>query len=132
LRLLTVDASGSARLWDAHTGEPLSDFWRGPAGIRHAAFAPDGIRLGSGDVGPTGTLWDASCPLPVGWDREALLRALLRDGRLPSLRRAAWLAPENADVLNRLATATAVDEPQPRGQPEADFLRQRAARLSPR
>jgi hypothetical protein len=132
LRLLTVDASGSARLWDAHTGEPLSDFWRGPAGIRHAAFAPDGIRIGSGDVGPTGTLWDASCPLPVGWDREALLRALLRDGRLPSLRRAAWLAPENADVLNRLATATAVDEPQPRGQPEADFLRQRAARLSSR
>ncbi len=127
LRLLSLDATGEARLWDAHTGRPLADPWRGKAGIQHAAFAPDGLRVATGDTAPTSSLWDASCPLPQGWNQSTLVRALLRDGRLEALRRAAWLAPENPDVLSRLAAATAA-EPGPTAQPEAAFLGARAAR----
>lgn len=125
LRLLTVDRGGNARVWDAHTGEPLTQLWRGATGIQHATFAPDGLRIGSGDNGPTGTLWNVSCPVPVGWDRESLVRALLLDGRVAALRRAAWLAPEDSTVWQRLSVATADSMPGPLGQMEATFLRTR-------
>jgi hypothetical protein len=125
LRLLTVDRGGNARVWDAHTGEPLTLLWRGVTGIQEATFAPDGIRVGSGDLGPTGTLWDVSCPVPVGWDRQSLVRALSLDGRVAALRRAAWLAPEDSAVWQRLSAATEDSLPGTLGQLEATFLRTR-------
>jgi hypothetical protein len=125
LRLLTWDDLGNARLWDAHTGAPLTAFWSSPGGIAHATFAADGWRIGSGDIPPTGTLWDAGCPLPKGWDRTALTAALVRQGSLEALRRAAWLNPKDGTILRRLAKATRQESTDPWRDSEARFLERR-------
>jgi eukaryotic-like serine/threonine-protein kinase len=65
LRLLSVDQSARAWLWDAHSVAPLSLPWRGKSGIVRAVFAPSGLQVGSGDGGPSGTLWDTTCPLAL-------------------------------------------------------------------
>lgn len=127
LRLLIVDGSGKARIWDAHRGDPLTDAWGSAGGISHGAFAPDGIRLGSGDFDGGGTYWDASCPLPEGWDAQSLRSALLGTGTLYALRRAVWLDPQDHEALSRLADATALVQQGPESLREAAFLRELAA-----
>lgn len=129
LRLLTWDDRGNARLWDAHSGAPLTAFWSGAGGIAHATFAADGWRIGSGDIRPTGTLWDAGCPMPAGWDRAALTAELLREGSLESLRRAAWLNPSDGTVLRLLAKETRAGGMEPWRETEAVFLERRADRV---
>lgn len=130
LRILTWDATGQARLWDAHTGQPLTGFWSGVGGMAHATFAPDGGRIGSGDIPATGTLWDAGCPLPKGWDRAGLTAALVRDGSLEALRRAAWLNPKDGTILRRLAGATRQESTDPWRDVEAGFLERRAEEVT--
>src|SRR5262249_44990703 len=45
-RMIVTGASdGTARLWDAQTGEPLKDRWNLLSEIRFADFSPDGKRL---------------------------------------------------------------------------------------
>lgn len=130
LRILTWDMTGQARLWDAHTAQPLTGFWSGVGGIAHATFAPDGGRIGSGDIPPTGTLWDDGCPLPKGWDRAALSAALVRDGSLEALRRAAWLNPKDGTILRRLAEATRQESTDSWRDAEARFLERRAEEIT--
>lgn len=132
LRLLTWDADGVARLWDAHTGKPLTDFWSSPGGIAHATFSPDGWRIGSGDVRPTGTLWDGGCPVPPGWDRSSLTAALVRQGGLDALRRAMWLNPTEPELTQRLAQVTREQSRDPWRETEATFLERRAEQLTRR
>lgn len=132
LRLLTWDEGGNARLWDAHTGQPLTGFWSGAGGIAHATFAPDGWRIGSGDIGASGTLWDAACPLPTGWDRVALTKALVRNGGLEALRRAAWLNPSDGGILRQLAEATRRQSKDEWREKEAAFFERRAAAMDRR
>ncbi len=132
LRLLTWDADGVARLWDAHTGKPLTDFWSSPGGIAHATFSPDGWRIGSGDVRPTGTLWDGGCPMPPGWDRASLTAALMRQGGLEALRRAMWLNPTEPELTQRLAQVTRQQSRDPWREAEATFLERRAEELTRR
>ncbi len=132
LRLLTWDADGVARLWDAHSGKPLTDFWSSPGGIAHATFSPDGWRIGSGDVRPTGTLWDGGCPVPPGWDRASLTVALMRQGGLEAWRRAVWLNPTDPELTRRLAQVTREQSRDPWRETEASFLERRAEQLTRR
>lgn len=106
LRVISVDTAGFARIWDAHTGDPLSAPWKGREGIGSIALSPDGLLVASGDLAHAGSLWDASCPLPHAWDKGALVSALKADNRIEGLRRAAWLSPGDAEVLRLLAAAT--------------------------
>jgi WD40 repeat protein/serine/threonine protein kinase/tetratricopeptide (TPR) repeat protein len=40
-RILTANLLGAARVWDAHTGRPVTDWLQLPGGVTHAAFSPD-------------------------------------------------------------------------------------------
>jgi eukaryotic-like serine/threonine-protein kinase len=58
-RLLTGGDDGTARVWDAHTGDQLHllKWHRRP--IRGGAFSPDGRRIVLGSLDRTATVWDA-------------------------------------------------------------------------
>ena len=100
--------------------------------MRQAVFSPDGLLVASGDCFNSGSLWDASCPLPRDWDKSALMAALKADGRLEGLRRAAWLAPLDLEALELLASETARSATNEWQRSEANFLKDRALRARTR
>ncbi|MFR9768535.1 pentapeptide repeat-containing protein [Nocardia sp. SC052] len=58
-RLLSGDANGAIRIWDADTGEPLSTF-RIPFGkVSSVTWSPDGTRILTGDSEGTARIWDS-------------------------------------------------------------------------
>jgi WD40 repeat protein len=64
--VLTASQDGTARVWDAVTGEPRFDqplAHKGP--INHAAFSPDGLRVLTGSADKTARLWDAVTGRPL-------------------------------------------------------------------
>ncbi|TFL16042.1 WD40 repeat domain-containing protein [Jannaschia formosa] len=64
-RLATVSADGTARLWDAATGEPLATLEGHGESVRSLAFSPDGARLAMGSDEGTARLWDAATGEPL-------------------------------------------------------------------
>ncbi|HEV3080915.1 MAG TPA: protein kinase [Gemmataceae bacterium] len=66
LTLLTADARGMARLWDARTGEPRGVPMRHQNGIWAVAFSPDGQSVLSGSADQTARVWDAHTGQPRG------------------------------------------------------------------
>lgn len=126
LRLLTVTAEGSARLWDAHTGAPLTSSFPHPQHEWMTCFSPDGRWLATSHPDGQARLWDLRPGLPLGWTDEAdVIRGLAGYESLAALRLRAWFQPEKSEILRSLASRT-----RELGTPEAllaaDFLDQRA------
>jgi eukaryotic-like serine/threonine-protein kinase len=60
-RLIATGAEdGTARLWDAVTGEPRSDSLVCPGAVLAIAFSPDGRTLATGSLNGGARLWDVS------------------------------------------------------------------------
>jgi WD40 repeat protein len=58
-RLLTGSFDGTAKLWDAVTGQALLTLSGHTSGVYGVAFTPDGTRLVTGSEDGTAKVWDA-------------------------------------------------------------------------
>lgn len=57
-RVLTGGADGTARLWDAHTGQMVRSFAGHTARVAAVAFSPDGKYVLTGSDDTTARIWD--------------------------------------------------------------------------
>jgi WD40 repeat protein/tRNA A-37 threonylcarbamoyl transferase component Bud32/tetratricopeptide (TPR) repeat protein len=64
-RLATASGDGTARLWDARTGQPLLVLKGHTSGVTAVAFSPDGTRLATASQDGTTRLWDAHTGQPL-------------------------------------------------------------------
>ena len=64
-RVLTASYLGSAKLWDAETGQELRSFAGDSGGVGGVAFSPDGRRVLTGGRDRMGRLWDADTGLEL-------------------------------------------------------------------
>jgi WD40 repeat protein len=64
-RLLTCDYDYTARLWDALTGQPLSEPMRHRERVPWGAFSPDGRSVVTASWDRTARVWDASNGKPL-------------------------------------------------------------------
>ena len=58
-RLATASADGTAKVWDAETGEALMTLSGHGDAVNSVAFSPDGKRLATGSDDKTAKIWDA-------------------------------------------------------------------------
>ena len=65
-RIVTASQDGTARLWDAASGAPVSATLKHDGWVNHAAFSPDGTRIVSASRDGTARVWDAASGAPVG------------------------------------------------------------------
>lgn len=65
-RVVTASADGTARLWDAQTGEPRTAPLRHAGPVRSVAFSADGRRVVTASADSTARVWDAATGRPVG------------------------------------------------------------------
>jgi WD40 repeat protein/serine/threonine protein kinase len=63
--ILTASDDGTARLWDAATGEVLKTFSGHTGRVRAASFSPDGKRILTASSDKTARLWDADTGKPI-------------------------------------------------------------------
>src|SRR5215472_123108 len=66
IHILTASDDGTARLWDALTGEPIGDPMRHDDAVRDVAFDPRGRFVVTGSDDKTARLWDARTGKPIG------------------------------------------------------------------
>jgi eukaryotic-like serine/threonine-protein kinase len=64
-RVVTASMDGTARVWDAATGQPVSPPMRHQLEVRCASFSPDGRRVVTASRDKTAKVWDAATGLPV-------------------------------------------------------------------
>jgi hypothetical protein len=64
-RLLTCGFDYNARLWDARTGQPLSDLLRHRERVPWGAFSPDGHSVVTASRDKTARVWDAANGKPL-------------------------------------------------------------------
>ena len=57
--IVTASIDGTARLWDATTGQEIVALRGHNSWLRSAAFSPDGTRIVTASVDSTARLWDA-------------------------------------------------------------------------
>ncbi|MBI4664728.1 MAG: protein kinase, partial [Verrucomicrobia bacterium] len=65
-RLVTASGDRTARVWDAHTGEPLTPPLRHSAEVGYASFSPDGSRVVTATQDFTAQVWNAASGEPMG------------------------------------------------------------------
>jgi WD40 repeat protein len=79
-RVLTASRDGTARVWNAASGQPLTDPLKHRWMVRYAEFSPDGQRVVTASDDRTARLWSLS-PGSIdaeGWIRRAQLLAARR------------------------------------------------------
>ena len=59
-KVVTASEDGSARLWDAASGQQLAVLQGHEAGVRSAAFSPDGSKVVTASSDCSARLWDAA------------------------------------------------------------------------
>jgi len=67
LRVVSGSQDGTLRLWDAKSGQPIGDPFKGhESSVYSVAFSPDGLHIVSGSQDKTLRLWDARTGQPIG------------------------------------------------------------------
>ncbi len=85
--IVTASEDGTARIWDAATGEPIGAVLKGHKGdVFSAAFSPDGNRIVTASGDGTARIWDAATGEPIGapltgHEKEVNSAAFSRDGK---------------------------------------------------
>ncbi len=74
-RIVTASADGTARVWNAMSGEPISPPLPHAGHVRFACFSPDGARIATASFDHTARVWNAATGVAV----------------TPPLRHAAWV-----------------------------------------
>jgi dipeptidyl aminopeptidase/acylaminoacyl peptidase len=64
--VVTASGDGTARVWDATTGEPITSLLKHKSAVQHAAFSPDGRRVVTASKDRTARVWDAATGEPLG------------------------------------------------------------------
>ncbi|HEX8115546.1 MAG TPA: TIR domain-containing protein, partial [Kofleriaceae bacterium] len=64
-RVVTAGGDGTARIWDARTGQPVTGPLQHQDVVRAVAFSPDGTRVVTASEDNTARVWDARTGLPV-------------------------------------------------------------------
>ncbi len=59
-RIVTASYDGTARIWDAATGDRLNEFSGHTEKVQSAAFSPDGRRIVTASYDNTARIWDAA------------------------------------------------------------------------
>jgi WD40 repeat protein len=108
--VLTASADGTARLWDAFTGDPRGTPLRHAGSVMHAAFSPDSEQVITASLDWTARLWDVDGGRPTG--------APLRH---PGPVRSVAFSPDGRTVLTGCSDGTAriwnAASQQPLGEP---------------
>lgn len=65
-QVITASQDGTARVWDARSGEPMGPALRHEGEVRAAGFSPDGRHVLTGSADHTARLWDARTGQPTG------------------------------------------------------------------
>jgi WD40 repeat protein len=113
-RIVTGSKVRAARIWDAHTGQALTEPMMHNDAIRCATFSSDGSRVAIGSADKTARVWDAMSGQP-------LTEPLLHDGEVvgvefsPDGRR---MATASGDGRVRLWDVPPVPVPVPTWLPE--------------
>ena len=96
-RVVTASFDGTARLWDAATGEPLGEPMKHQDTVRSAQFSPDGRRVVTASWDNTARLWDAATGEPLG-------EPMKHQDRVWS----AWFSPDGRRVVTASHDKTAL------------------------
>jgi len=64
-RVVTASEDGTARVWDARTGQPTGEPLAHRAAVKGAEFSPDGLVIATASLDGTARLWDATTGRPV-------------------------------------------------------------------
>ena len=64
-RVVTASRDGTARVWDAHTGQPLTGPLRHDDGVLSARFSPGGQQVVTASDDKTARVWDAGTGQPL-------------------------------------------------------------------
>src|SRR6266576_1289439 len=65
-RVVTASWDGTAQVWDATSGKPISEPMKDENGLLSARFSPDGQRIVTASWGKTARVWDAATGKRVG------------------------------------------------------------------
>ncbi len=111
-RLVTASEDFTARLWDAHTGQPLGRPMRHNDWVNSATFSPDGNRVVTASQDNTARLWDAHTGQPNG-----------REMTHENLVLSAGFSPDSTRVVSTSEDGTARIWDARTGQPISEPLR---------
>ena len=64
-RVVTASYDNTARVWDAQTGQPLSEPFKHAGPVNCAQFSPDGKRVVTASADATARVWDAQTGQPL-------------------------------------------------------------------
>ena len=64
-RIVTASADHTARVWDAQTGQPLTEPLKHADQVTAAQFSPDGKRIVTASADNTARVWDAQTGQPL-------------------------------------------------------------------
>src|ERR1035441_7112563 len=95
-RIVTALGDRTARVWDAQSGQPLTEPLKHDSYGVSAQFSPDGKRIVTASFDETGRVWDAQTG-------QALIEPLKHDGSLPN---SAQFSPDGKRIVTASVDGT--------------------------
>ncbi len=71
-RVVTASEDGTARIWDARSGQPVARPLQHQASVVSAAFSPDGTRVVTASADKTARIWDTATGQPLYYQNPPL------------------------------------------------------------
>ena len=107
-------ADKTARVWDAQTGQPLTDAFQARSEVAYARFSPDGKRIVTASEDNTARVWDAQTGQPLTEPMEHAV-AVISAQFSPDGRRVVTGSANNTATVWDAATVPPLNTPLPHG-----------------